>query len=437
MAITSGFFNSLAGDREYNAAHWADYFAAFISNGVFPNPSTGMQIMESSGLTVNMMAGRGFIDGYWIKNDSAYPITLDAAEPVLDRIDVIGFKLVIGTREVIPFYKKGDPSSTPTMPTPERGSEIEYILGSINMTHGKTEIAQVDITDQRLNTSVCGVVHGVVEQVDTQTIFNQYKSWWESQQDTTGYLTVAGDNPSLDTDDKKIIGAINELNSEKIGHSDVINNLTSTNTDKPLSAAQGKTLNDNKMPKTGGTFTGNVSIGGELNVGTIASVIQMSATAVHAPGGLNLALKSGDASHAPILYGVNVQAKTYDGSAFTNIVASDFNQSSSKRWKENIVTMSIDDIKKLLDVRIVNFTYKQDFTADGGCTHMGVIAEEIVNLFRDAVTLDNNDIPAYVDYSKLVIPCIGMIQQQQKKIDALTDLLVGKGLITQAEADNI
>lgn len=37
------------------------------------------------------------------------------------------------------------------------------------------------------------------------------------------------------------------LNEGKVNKTDIINNLTSTNTDKPLSAAQGKALNDNKV----------------------------------------------------------------------------------------------------------------------------------------------------------------------------------------------
>ncbi len=39
----SMFFNSSQGDRVYKAEDWADYFSSFIGNGVFPNPSSGLQ----------------------------------------------------------------------------------------------------------------------------------------------------------------------------------------------------------------------------------------------------------------------------------------------------------------------------------------------------------------------------------------------------------
>ena len=38
--------------------------------------------------------------------------------------------------------------------------------------------------------------------------------------------------------------------SNKVNKTDIVNNLTSTNTDKPLSANMGKSLNDNKLDKS-------------------------------------------------------------------------------------------------------------------------------------------------------------------------------------------
>ena len=43
-------------------------------------------------------------------------------------------------------------------------------------------ITQADITDTRLDSAVCGIVHGVIDQVDTSEIFNQYENYWEQKQ---------------------------------------------------------------------------------------------------------------------------------------------------------------------------------------------------------------------------------------------------------------
>lgn len=48
----SSFFNSVSGDRVYRAEEWAEYFASFIGNGVFPVPSTSLQVVAGSGMAV-------------------------------------------------------------------------------------------------------------------------------------------------------------------------------------------------------------------------------------------------------------------------------------------------------------------------------------------------------------------------------------------------
>lgn len=37
---------------------------------------------------------------------------------------------------------------------------------------------QSNITDTRLNSNVCGIVHGTISQVDTTEIFRQYQAWF-------------------------------------------------------------------------------------------------------------------------------------------------------------------------------------------------------------------------------------------------------------------
>ena len=52
MALRSGFFNSINGDRVYHTGHWAEYFASFIGNGVFPNPSNNLQVASNNNMTI-------------------------------------------------------------------------------------------------------------------------------------------------------------------------------------------------------------------------------------------------------------------------------------------------------------------------------------------------------------------------------------------------
>ena len=49
-------FNSVDHDRRYKAEDWAWYFSTFISNGVFPAPSDGLQVVAGDGMTIGVLA---------------------------------------------------------------------------------------------------------------------------------------------------------------------------------------------------------------------------------------------------------------------------------------------------------------------------------------------------------------------------------------------
>ena len=51
----------------------------------------------------------------------------------------------------------------------------------ITVNAGVISISQSNITDLRLNTELCGIVHGTVDQVDTTTLFNQYQTWLDEK----------------------------------------------------------------------------------------------------------------------------------------------------------------------------------------------------------------------------------------------------------------
>lgn len=186
MAIKSGFFSSINGDRKYDARFFAEYFASFIGNGVFPNPSTGLQVVEGENMTTVVKPGKGWINGYYINNDSDYVLQHDIADGVLKRIDRIVMRLNHLTRQIELAVKKGTPSSNPVAPSLQRDTDAyELALADVFINNGATQITQTNITDLRLNTELCGIVHGTVNQVDTTTIFNQYMAWFQQVTSST------------------------------------------------------------------------------------------------------------------------------------------------------------------------------------------------------------------------------------------------------------
>lgn len=185
--MRSGFFNSeIIGydaenmpifDRAEEASFFAKYFSQFISNGVFPNPSTNMQVLADSGMQVKVSAGVCYINGYmgWVENQETKTIEQSDTQP---RIDRVVMRLDFDERTIDWFIKKGTASGNPVAPTLQRDYDM-YEIGIADILVGGNvvEINQENITDLRLNTDLCGVVANQLQHVDTTTLFNQYQDW--------------------------------------------------------------------------------------------------------------------------------------------------------------------------------------------------------------------------------------------------------------------
>lgn len=178
----SGFFNAnLVGenyDREYLAQDFAQYFASFIGNGVFPNPSTGLQVVYSSGMQINVLAGEAWINGYWYQNSTQKTFTLLPASGTLNRIDSVVVRHSLSGRIISIEVKAGVPAVSPIAPAPNRDADaFELVLAQVSVRKGAISINQVDIQDTRLNKTLCGIVHGVVDQLDTSTLGKQLQEF--------------------------------------------------------------------------------------------------------------------------------------------------------------------------------------------------------------------------------------------------------------------
>lgn len=179
----SSFFNSVSGDRKYKAEDWASYFGSFIGNGVFPIPSTGLQVVAGNGMQITVKAGRAWINGYFYDNTSDLALTLATADGVLNRIDRIVVRWDLTNRLISVKVKSSSYSASPSAPAVERDADIyELALADVHVGAGVTAITGSKITDKRLDTSLCGVVAAVVDQIDTEAFNAQLEAWFEEYQ---------------------------------------------------------------------------------------------------------------------------------------------------------------------------------------------------------------------------------------------------------------
>lgn len=182
-------------DRAQDSDFMAAMFASIWGNGVYPNPSDNLQVMErdDSQFGVKVMPGKLWIQGRFGKEIEVSDFVFDAASSTAPRIDIIVAELNKPNREVTLKYIKGTPATTPTAPELVRTSDVYQIcLAQCTIRRNATKVNQSDILDTRSNTVLCGYVSGVITQVDTQTLFNQYLAKME---ELNSLMEELGKNP--------------------------------------------------------------------------------------------------------------------------------------------------------------------------------------------------------------------------------------------------
>ena len=177
MSVSSGFFNSLNGDRKYNAAQMSAIFDGLIVDGVFASIGTAFAVKAAGGLTVNVGIGKAWFDHTWTVNDSILPMTAPEAEVLLDRIDAVVLEVngMESVRENTIKFVKGNPSSAPSRPTlTNEGNVHQYPLCYIYRKYGTAVINQADITPM-VGTESTPFVTGILQTVSLDELLGKWQ----------------------------------------------------------------------------------------------------------------------------------------------------------------------------------------------------------------------------------------------------------------------
>lgn len=181
MPQKSGFFDTTADDpRDYPAREFAEYFSRFVGNGVFSGGTKLKVSATGTTASVKIETGFGWINGYLY---SVYdePLTLPVQPATnADRIDRVILRLDTSApvRAIRALVLQGNPSASPVVPAITRSGDIyDLSLAQILVKANTSVVLPENITDERLNSAVCGIVTGLIQQADTTSIFNQFQAW--------------------------------------------------------------------------------------------------------------------------------------------------------------------------------------------------------------------------------------------------------------------
>jgi len=199
MALESGFFNSVGGDRLYNADDMSRYFEHILSNGIFKRINRCLQVSPADGMELNVAAGAGLINCRWFRAATAEKVTIPTAHAVLPRFDLVVARLDMSdsVRSITLQVVTGAPSENPVAPNPVRTATVhDLALASVYVEAGASYIDDANLTDLRDNSYYCGYVQSLVDTPILKTYHSRYTA---SAVDTTvAPIGVVGFNAGAD-----------------------------------------------------------------------------------------------------------------------------------------------------------------------------------------------------------------------------------------------
>lgn len=177
MSITSGFFNSINGDRKYNAEQMSAIFDGLINDGIYMSIGTAFVVEASTGNEIIVGKGRAWFNSAWVYNDAPLPITLDDSELLLDRYDAVVIEVNHGdaVREGTVKVIKGTPSREPVYPTLITTGDIhQYPLAYVYRTSNNETVTQADIINM-VGSEQTPFVTGIVETLELDVLLQQWQ----------------------------------------------------------------------------------------------------------------------------------------------------------------------------------------------------------------------------------------------------------------------
>lgn len=158
----------------YDAADAAGYNSARTS-GVY-SAEEDYTVTPGGGYTVKVSGGRAWVHpakyvGYSIIKQEPDTLTLPLADAQRPRIDRVVLRYDAAARKSYLLVLEGTPASTPTAPAISRTNLLyDLCLAQITRPAGSTAITAGNITDTRLNESLCGVMSDSVTRIPTDQL---------------------------------------------------------------------------------------------------------------------------------------------------------------------------------------------------------------------------------------------------------------------------
>lgn len=188
MALSYGFYNSIDGDRTYDAVQLGQIFDGIITDGIYATYGKAMAVIASENAgEVIIQPGRAWFNHTWSYNDANFVMAALAPDVLLDRIDalVLDVNTELATRANSFVWVPGTAASNPTKPTLINTlTHHQYPLCYVHRYPETTMIYARDITNT-IGTSECPFVTGVLEGMDIDDWMRQWDDEFHAWENST------------------------------------------------------------------------------------------------------------------------------------------------------------------------------------------------------------------------------------------------------------
>lgn len=156
-------------------------FSKLVSNGVLASPSDCFQVVAAEGLNVTVRPGFGMINGAFAYDEAENTLTLEKAPAQYSRIDRIVLRCSYADRLCELVVKTGTVANNPVAPKivqPAAGDYYELGLATVTVGANVTAVTQANITDTRMDSTVCGFITQLIDHLDTSVFFAQLDQFY-------------------------------------------------------------------------------------------------------------------------------------------------------------------------------------------------------------------------------------------------------------------
>lgn len=188
MAVTYGFYDSVQGDRRYNAEQMSSIFDGIIEDGIYQGYGEAFSVLPDetkTGITVG--SGRAWFDHTWTLNDTRMAVPIPEAELILPRIDavVIEVNKTTDVRANAIKIVKGTPDREPQKPELAKSPDLkQYPLAYLTRPASVSGVTDIQV-ENAIGTSDCPFVLGVLKVLSTDDFIIQWKAelnlWRETE----------------------------------------------------------------------------------------------------------------------------------------------------------------------------------------------------------------------------------------------------------------